>query len=181
MLQQYFGNPGNDYRDFIQKKNGEILAGLDTKCLGVRWDFCEDRFQEWSSKAIEGSEVVIVYCMRDLKKLYISMAFNGFVRNVVDFENRIGRSIDKVLAIDRSKVFPMYVGNLDYVGLLRWLDLCPTDLQLRWADQRPLINFTQRDGYEDFKVQNENIAINEHLKNRYEETRKVLHESGPCN
>ena len=157
--------------DIFSYKNKMVLDGMKTPIYGVRYDYAE--------KMLEGKvdevPTYFVYCMRNLKDLYLSQAFHGFIKNGVEqFESNIQGSLDEVRKI--SKVFPIDVSEgADYSGLIQWLGLEMTFYQKEWAEENPVTNRAKGsyEAYMEFREEGE-VEISEGLIQRYKDVKTEL-------
>jgi hypothetical protein len=139
----------NPWTDFVRAKNERIWkSGKFTKHVGLRWDHCE-----WAcsatQKSVQAGEAKLVFAMRDLKKIFTSLVYNGFGykgqdmdRNRRVFEEKIAKSIK---AVKKLKGCPVDASRGDDLKrLLDWLGLEPNEMQLEWMKAPPVTNSTIR-------------------------------------
>ena len=141
---------------YVREKNKGLLNGDSTEHVGVRWDYAE-----WSNgnlvSATKKGQAKLVFSMRNLKDLFTSLSFNGFLpgNSVADrmrhFQSKTTRSIDSVRKMG-NKICPVDSSNSeDLRRLIAWLGLEMNDLQKLWADGHPITNDTRKPEYEGYK------------------------------
>ena len=167
-LQKPFRLESDYWQDIFARKNEEIEKNGGTSIVGVRYDYVE--------KLMKGNSDVLVYfvyCMRDLKSLFLSLVANNYApNNVQRFENQINSSLDAVMKLTR--VFPIDVSlDNNYQGLLDWLQLEPNEHQREWIKQNPVVNVNLKVS-EYLELKKQNVVISNGLLQRYSNAKEEL-------
>lgn len=161
------------WEEYIDRKNKDLLNGMSTEHIGVRWDYAEWSYLPFSH-LFESGEAKLVFSMRDLKNVFMSLCFHGFLRsknmedNLKGFHNNISKSIEKIQKYGNS-VCPVHVSNgSDFHRLLGWLNLNPSELQKLWISDPPVTNCSKKDGYFEYKEKiSPKVRISKEIEDNY--------------
>ena len=166
-------NQQDIWSTYVRKKNEGLLNGHCTEHIGVRWDYAE-----WSNTNLRGAtrkgEAKLVFSMRNLKDLFTSLSFNGFLgkgnveAQMREFQAKTTRSIDSMNKL-KDKACPVASCNgEDLRRLMDWLGLEMNSLQKSWVDTPPVTNDTRKPGYKEHKEKiADRIKIPVEIEKRY--------------